>query len=51
MEANYSSSELAELTVDIVSAYVSNNAVASADLPDLIDQIINALKQSAAKEV
>ncbi len=50
MEANYSSSDLVELTADIVSAYVSNNAVVSADLPDLIDQTFNALKQSAAKE-
>ena len=50
MEANYSSSDLVELTADIVSAYVSNNAVISADLPDLIDQTFNALKQSAAKE-
>jgi predicted transcriptional regulator len=50
MEANYSSSDLVELTKDIVSAYVSNNAVVSADLPELIDQTFNALKQSAAKE-
>ena len=50
MEANYSSSELAELTADIVSAYVSNNATASADVPNLIDQTFDALKQIAAKE-
>jgi predicted transcriptional regulator len=41
---------LVELTVDIVSAYVSKNAVVRADLPDLIDQTFNALKQAAAKE-
>ena len=49
MEANYSSSDLAELTADIVSAYVSNNAIVSADLPDLIDQTFDALSQAAAK--
>ena len=49
MEANYSSSDLAELTADIVSAYVSNNAIVSADLPDLIDQTFDALRQAAAK--
>ncbi len=51
MEANYSSSNLVELTVDIVSAYVSNNSVVSADLPDLIDQTFGALRQAAEKEV
>jgi predicted transcriptional regulator len=50
MQPKSSSSELVELTVDIVSAYVSNNAVVPADLPDLIDQTFNALKQAAAKE-
>ena len=51
MEANYSSSNLVELTVEIVSAYVSNNSVVSADLPDLIDQTFGALRQAAEKEV
>ena len=50
MEPKSSSSELVELTVDIVSAYVSKNAVVSADLPDLIDQIFNALREAEAKE-
>ncbi len=50
MEPKSSSSELVELTVDIVSAYVSNNAIVRADLPNLIDQTFNALKQAAAKE-
>jgi predicted transcriptional regulator len=39
-----------ELTVDIVSAYVSNNAVVRADLPNLIDQTFNALREAEAKE-
>ena len=43
--------ELVELTADIVSAYVSNNSVASADLPSLIDETFSALKQAAEKEV
>ena len=41
--------ELVELTADIVSAYVSNNSVASADLPNLIDKTFIALQQAAAK--
>jgi len=49
METKSPSSELVELTVDIVSAYVSNNAVVSADLPSLIDQTFIALQQAAAK--
>lgn len=50
MEQESSSNELVELTVDIVSAYVSKNAVVRADLPNLIDQTFNALRQAAAKE-
>ena len=50
METKSSSSELVELTVDIVSAYASNNAVVRADLPDLIDQTFNALREAEAKE-
>ena len=49
MEEKASSSELVELTVDIVSAYVSNNAVVAADLPSLIDQTFSALREAAAK--
>lgn len=33
-----------DLTSDIVSAYVGNNTVASSDLPDLIQQVHDALK-------
>ena len=50
MEDNSTSAELIELTADIVSAYVSNNAVVAAELPDVIDQIFSALQQAAAKE-
>jgi predicted transcriptional regulator len=49
MEPKSSSSELVELTVDIVSAYVSNNSVVPADLPNLIDEIFSALREAAAK--
>ena len=49
METKSPSSELVELTVDIVSAYISNNAVQSSDLPSLIDQTFSALQQVAAK--
>src|ERR1700735_2037905 len=39
------SSSFIELTADIVSAYVSNNSVPSADIPALIGQIHSALKR------
>ncbi|MEM1045206.1 MAG: MucR family transcriptional regulator [Pseudomonadota bacterium] len=37
---------LVDLTADIVSAYVSNNAVASADLPTLISDVYAALQRT-----
>jgi predicted transcriptional regulator len=36
-------SEIIEMTADIVSAYVGNNAIATADLPALIQSIHRAL--------
>jgi len=35
--------EVIEMTADIVSAYVGNNTIAGADLPDLIRSILKAL--------
>ncbi len=49
METKSPSSELVELTVDIVSAYISNNNVQSSDLASLIDQTFNALREAAAR--
>ena len=40
-------SEAVELTADIVSAYVTNNSVAAADLPKLIQQVHDALTHAA----
>jgi predicted transcriptional regulator len=40
---------LIQLTADIVSAHVSNNAVASADLPGLIRTVFTALSQTSAQ--
>jgi len=40
-------SELVELTAGIVSAYVANNTVVSADLPALISDIHDALSRAA----
>jgi predicted transcriptional regulator len=37
------SSSLLELTAEIVAAHVSNNSVAPADLPHLIDQVYQSL--------
>ena len=38
---------LIDLAADIVSAYVSNNSINSADLPDLIGNVYTALRQSS----
>ncbi|MHA7772152.1 Ros/MucR family transcriptional regulator [Roseibium sp. M-1] len=38
---------LIDLTADIVSAYVSNNTVASTDLPGLINEVYGALQRTA----
>ncbi|MCX2722240.1 MucR family transcriptional regulator [Roseibium salinum] len=38
---------LIDLTADIVSAYVSNNTVASTDLPSLINEVYGALQRTA----
>lgn len=41
--ANAEPNELVDLTVDIVGAYVSHNAMSSADLPKLIAEVYGAL--------
>lgn len=43
MNDNPVSGSFIELTANIVSAYVSNNSVAAADIPALINQVHNAL--------
>ena len=42
---------LIDLTADIVSAYVSNNTVASADLAGLINEVYNALHRTSTASV
>lgn len=49
MNDNSVTNELVELTAYIVSAYVSNNSVTAADLPNLIDQTHTALSTVASK--
>lgn len=49
MEEKSITEGLVELTADIVSAYVSNNAVVSGDLPSLINETYDALSKAAAK--
>ena len=39
-----------ELAADIVSAYVSNNSVAAADLPSLINEVYGALQRVSTGE-
>jgi predicted transcriptional regulator len=41
-------SEIVELTADIVAAYVGNNAVPTAELPNLISDVYNALANAMA---
>ena len=48
MSSSSSTSEFIELAADIVSAYVSNNSVPSADLPNLISDVHNALVRVSA---
>lgn len=43
------SPELVELTAEIVSAYVSNNTVASTELPGLINEVHNALARATSR--
>ena len=45
MSENMASESFIELTADIVSAYVSNNSVAAADIPALINQVHGALQR------
>lgn len=49
MDERPGSEGLVELTADIVSAYVSNNAVVASDLPNLINETYDALNKAAAK--
>lgn len=43
--------ELLQMTVDIVSAYVSNNALAAAQIPELISTVFGSLDEIRADEV
>jgi predicted transcriptional regulator len=47
MTDNLVEANLIDLTADIVSAYVSNNTVASTDLPGLINEVYGALQKTA----
>jgi predicted transcriptional regulator len=45
MSNSSSMSDFIELTADIVSAYVSNNSVPTSELPNLINEVHNALSR------
>jgi MucR family transcriptional regulator, transcriptional regulator of exopolysaccharide biosynthesis len=51
MADNSGESSYIELTASIVSAYVSNNSVPSADIPALIGQVHSALKRVSDGQV
>lgn len=46
MSESLDNGSLVDLTADIVSAYVSNNPVASSDLPTLISDVFAALQRT-----
>ena len=48
MEDNLEKTELVELAAEIVSAYVSNNTVVAAELPNVIGSVFDALNQAAS---
>ncbi len=48
MTDNSASAGYIELTADIVSAYVSNNTVSAAEIPNLISQVHTALMRVSA---
>ena len=50
MDASGANNNLVELAADIVSAYVSNNSVRPADLPELINAVHSALKTSGSQQ-
>jgi predicted transcriptional regulator len=50
MADNAGDSSYIELTANIVSAYVSNNTVPSADIPNLISQVHAALKRVSGSQ-
>ncbi len=49
MDENFERSELVELTADIVSAYVSKNNVVVGDLPQLINDVHDALNKASVR--
>ncbi|HXQ83763.1 MAG TPA: MucR family transcriptional regulator [Xanthobacteraceae bacterium] len=51
MAENSGDSAFIELTANIVSAYVSNNTVPSAEIPNLIGQVHSALKRVSSGQL
>lgn len=49
MEEQTEKGELVELTAEIVSAFVSNNAVVAGDIPSLIGDVHDALTRASVK--
>ena len=51
MDSTEQSNDLLTLTTEIVAAHVSNNTVALADLPQLINQVYNSLANIGSVQV
>ncbi len=49
MDEKSERNELVELTTDVVSAYVSNNTIVPSELPNLINDVYEALSRASAK--
>ncbi len=51
MDEKSEKNALVELTTDVVSAYVSNNTIVPSELPNLINEVYEALSRASAKAV
>ncbi|MFT4077872.1 MucR family transcriptional regulator [Rhodomicrobium lacus] len=51
LDETFENNELVEFTTQIISAYVSNNAVVAGDLPSLIGEVHSALTRASSNVV
>ena len=51
MDEKSDKNELVELTTDVVSAYVSNNTIVPSELPNLINEVYEALSRASVKAI
>ena len=51
MDEKSEKNALVELTTDVVSAYVSNNTIVPSELPNLINEVYEALSRASVKSI